>query len=101
MLSGDADPMSQKFCRRIILLAVVALAGCSEPFSWPRLLASKIHYEYPSYRAEELPDGKLVVYRPGLTDVTVDTEPIGRFCQRGPRDCSYATDQMLLGLRGP
>lgn len=87
--------------RLMCWLALVALAGCSEPFSWPRLMASKITYEFPTYRVEELPDGKLVVHRPGLNDVTVEVEPIGKFCQRGPRDCSYATDQMLLELRPP
>lgn len=87
--------------RLMCWLALVALAGCSEPFSWPRLMASKITYEFPTYRVEELPDGRLLVHRPGLNDVTVEVEPIGKFCQRGPKDCSYATDQMLLELRPP
>lgn len=83
------------------LAALLMLVACNEPFSWPRLMASKITYEFPTYRVDELPEGKLLVHRPGLADVTVDVEPLGRFCQRGPKDCSYATDQMLLQLRGP
>jgi hypothetical protein len=79
----------------------VLLAGCTEPFSWQRLMASKITYEFPTYRVDETGDGKLVVHRPQLEDVTVDVEPIGMSCQRGPKDCSSATDQMLLELRGP
>ncbi|MBC5765712.1 hypothetical protein [Ramlibacter albus] len=85
----------------LVPAALVFYGGCGEPFSWPRLMASKITYEYPSYRVDELADGKLLVHRPGMTDVTVDVEPIGRFCQRGPKDCSYATDQVLMQLRGP
>lgn len=83
------------------LLAIGALAGCNEPFSWQRLLASKITAEFPAYRVDEAAQGRLLVHRPGLADVTVDAESIGTFCQRGPRVCSYATDQMLLELRGP
>lgn len=83
------------------LLASMLLAGCNEPFSWQRLMTSKITYEFPTYRVDEMADGKLLVHRPGLKDATVDVEPIGKFCQRGPKDCSYATDQMLLELRGP
>jgi hypothetical protein len=83
------------------VLVAAVLAGCNEPFSWPRLMASKITYEYPTYRVDELADGKLLVHRPGLKDVTVDVEPIGKFCQRGPKDCSYATDRLLLELRAP
>lgn len=86
---------------RLCLLVGVLLAGCNEPFSWQRLMASKITYEFPTYRVEETADGVLLVHRPGLADVKVDVEPIGKFCQRGPKDCSYATDQMLLELRGP
>jgi hypothetical protein len=89
-------------CRTLAcLLAGLLLGACSEPFSWQRLMASKILYEFPTYRVDELPDGKLRVHRPGLADATVDVEPIGKFCQRGPKDCSYATDQMLMELRGP
>ena len=44
--------------------------------------------------------GGLVVERPGLAPVPVDVAAIARFCQRGPNDCNYATDQLLLELRG-
>jgi hypothetical protein len=32
---------------------------------------------------------------------TVSVEPIAQNCLRGPRDCSYAVEQMLLVLRDP
>lgn len=101
LTSPHAGPMHHLIHYRCWLLACVLLAACGEPFSWQRLLASKITYEFPTYRVDETADGMLVVHRPGLADVKVDVEPIGRFCQRGPKDCSYATDQMLLQLRGP
>jgi hypothetical protein len=38
------------------------------------------------------------VRRPGQADTPVDVKAIGEFCRRGPKDCNYATDQMLLEL---
>jgi hypothetical protein len=32
---------------------------------------------------------------------TVAVEPIAQHCLRGPRDCGYAVEQMLLVLRDP
>lgn len=79
------------------LLALVA--GCGPPPSWQQLLAAKIGEHYPTYTVLALPDGNLQVARPGLADQRIDVQAIGSFCQRGPKDCNYATDQMLLGLR--
>ena len=78
---------------------LLALAACTEPPSWQKLLASKITEQYPSYEAQPAADGSLLVRRPGRTAVPVDVDAIARFCRRGPRDCDYATDQMLLELR--
>jgi hypothetical protein len=39
------------------------------------------------------------VARPGLPERVVDVAPVAQFCQRGPRDCDYAVDQVLLALR--
>jgi hypothetical protein len=33
------------------------------------------------------------------TTQRVEVAPIALHCQRGPRDCEYAIDQVLLGLR--
>jgi hypothetical protein len=90
--------------RLVLLLALsaAALASCSDaPPGWPALLAAKIREQYPSYEVVAEPAGQLRVVRPGLPPAQVDAEAIGRFCQRGPRDCGYATDQMLQGLRPP
>jgi hypothetical protein len=96
-----SDLMRDRLRCLALSLACVLHAGCNEPFSWQRLIASKIAYEFPTYRVDQLADGRLLVHRPGLPDATVDVEPIGKLCQRGPKDCSYATDQMLVELRGP
>ena len=77
------------------------LAACTEPPSWQKLLAIKITDQYPAYQAEPAANGGLTVRRPGLPDVAVDVDDIARFCRRGPKDCNYATEQMLLGLRAP
>jgi hypothetical protein len=86
-----------------LLLALAAAAtGCSDaPPGRSTLLAAKIREQDPSSEVTPEAGGLLRVVRPGLPPVTVDAEAIGRFCQRGARDCGYATDQMLQGLRGP
>ncbi len=81
--------------------SALALSACGEPPSWQKLLALKIVGQYPNYVAEPAPEGNLVVKRPGLADVPVDVGGIARFCQRGPKDCNYAQDQMLLELAAP
>ncbi|HXD39235.1 MAG TPA: hypothetical protein VN649_01640 [Ramlibacter sp.] len=79
---------------------VLLLVACSEsPPSWQKLLAGKISEQYPTYQVQPTAGGGLMVQRPGRPAIAVDVEAIARFCQRGPRDCNYATDQMLLELR--
>jgi hypothetical protein len=79
-------------------LGAALMAGCGPPPSWQQLLASKISDHYPAYTVQALPDGNLQVTRPGLAGQHIDVQAIASFCQRGPKDCNYATDQMLLGL---
>jgi hypothetical protein len=85
------------------MLAVVAiLAGCDQkPPSWNSLIAAKITQQYPAYQAMPQPGGGLNVGRPGLPARPVDVAGIAQFCQRGPKDCDYAIDQLLLELRPP
>jgi hypothetical protein len=89
--------------RKIALCAAVlsVLSACSEPISWSKLLKSKIKEHYPRYEVQPLEDGDLKVMRPGLTDVRIDVNGMTLLCQRGPKDCNYATDQMLLQLQSP
>jgi hypothetical protein len=82
-------------------LLVVMLASCTEPVSWQKLLSARIAQQYPGYEVRHTADGGLLVVRPGLPVVPVDVDAIARFCQRGPKDCNYATDRMLLDLRPP
>jgi hypothetical protein len=93
----------QPFPPRWLVLAAAAAActACGEPPSWQKLLATQITSQYPTYTALPAPDGALTVQRPGLPDARVDVDDIARFCQRGPKDCAYAQDQMLLQLRTP
>ena len=79
----------------------LCISACSEPPSWQKLLASKIVEHYPTYQAFPAANGSLMVKRPGWADKPVDVDDIARFCQRGPKDCNYATDQMLLTLGKP
>ncbi len=84
----------------ISLLAALSVA-CTERPAWQKLLTLKITEQYPAYKVQVEPGGRLLVERPGLSSLPVDAEAIGRFCLRGPKDCNYATDQMLLELAGP
>ncbi len=84
------------------LMAGVALAGCGQqPPSWDSLLSGKITGQYPDYRVSVTAPGQLRIERPGMPAQTVAVEPIAQHCLRGPRDCSYAVEQMLLSLRDP
>ena len=84
-----------------VAAALLGLAACTEVPSWQKLLTARIVEQYPAYQVQPAPAGSLIVQRPGLPALPVDVEAIARFCQRGPRDCNYATDQLLLELRGP
>ena len=81
--------------------ATVALVcACTEPPTWQKLLTLKITEQYPDYKVQTTASGGLMIDRPGKRSLPVDVDAIGRFCQRGPKDCNYATDQMLIELGG-
>ena len=82
-------------------MALLLTACHQAPPSWQQLLATKITQHDARLRPEPTPDGGLLVQRPGQAPVTVDVNAIAQFCQRGPKDCDYATDQMLLSLGKP
>ena len=93
----------QRTCHAALLICLAAAlltSACTQAPSWQKLLTAKISEQYPSYTVQPLPDGSVVVRRPGQADVPVDVNAIAEFCRRGPKDCDYATDQMLLALRG-
>lgn len=89
--------------RPLALLAGLALlAACGQkPPSWDDLLAGKITGQYPSYGVLATTPGHLTVTRPNMPTKTVVVEPIAQHCLRGPKDCNYAVEQMLLVLRDP
>jgi len=85
-----------------VLLVGLALTACGQqPPSWDKLLYGKITGQYPDYRVSVLKPGLLRVERPGMPAKTVSVEPIAQHCLRGPKDCGYAVEQMLLVLRDP
>jgi hypothetical protein len=99
MLTSPAEYVRRTPQKIGILLMALALSACSEAPSWQKLLASKITQQYPDYKAVAKADGSLLVERPGLAPVPVDVDDIAKFCLRGPKDCNYATDQMLTALQ--
>ncbi len=79
--------------------AALLMAGCSkEAPPWEKLVAQKIRDQYPAYTVTPVPGGKLLVERPGMGSRPVDVNDIAQFCQRGPKDCNYVLDRMLLDL---
>ena len=91
--------MTPRTWRAFATVAVLlALAACTQAPSWQKLLTAKIVAQYPGYEVQPVPDGNVIVRRPGQADVPIDVNAIAQFCLRGTRDCDYATDQMLLEL---
>lgn len=90
-------------CVPLLFWSITAvLTACGQqPPSWDALLAGKINGQYPDYRVTVTQPGQLLVERPGMPSQTVDVPPIALHCTRGPRDCGYAVEHMLLGLRDP
>ena len=88
---------------RLAWLASLAwLAACGQqPPSWDKLLAGKITGQYPDYVVAVTTPGHLRVTRPNMPAQDVDVAPIAQHCLRGPKDCNYAVEQMLLVLRDP
>jgi hypothetical protein len=82
----------------LVFTGFALMCACTETPSWQKLLSLKITEHYPSYKVQTTGTGGLVVERPGKSPLPIDADAIGRFCQRGVKDCNYATDQMLLQL---
>jgi hypothetical protein len=80
-------------------IAALLLAACAdEAPNWDKLVTAKIRQQYPNYIVSRTSPGNLVVERPGLSSQPVDTEAIGKFCQRGTKDCDHAIEVMLMDL---
>lgn len=77
------------------------MAGCSQQApSWDQLISARISEQYPAYTVLAPQAGQLRVLRPGQPERVIEVAPVAQFCQRGPADCNYAVDQLLLDLRG-
>ena len=82
--------------------ATVLFAACGQsPPTWDNLLSGKVVGQYPTYTVTVPVAGQLRVERPGLPAKTIAVNPIAQPCLRGPKDCNYAVEQMLLELRDP
>lgn len=78
------------------------IAACdSAPPSWDRLLAERIASHFPGCTVAAPGAGRLRLDCPGQAAQPIEVAPIAQFCQRGPRDCEYGVDQLLLSLKGP
>ena len=87
---------------QVAMGAAVLLAACGQsPPSWDILLSGKVLGQYPTYTVTVPEAGQLRVERPGMPTKTLAVNPIAQHCLRGPKDCNYAVEQMLVELRDP
>jgi hypothetical protein len=80
-------------------LLLLCCACSNQPPDWSSLLSSRIRDQYPDTRIHVLSTHTLQATLDART-ITVDTDEIALQCNRGPRDCDRAIDQVLLDLRG-
>ena len=80
----------------------VFLAACGQsPPSWDNLISGKVLGQYPGYVVTVPVAGQLRVERPGMPAKTIEVNPIAQHCLRGPKDCNYIIEKMLVELRDP
>ena len=85
-----------------VLCVPLLLTACGQsPPSWDNLLSGKVSGQYPTYTVTVPVAGQLRVERPGMPTKTIEVNPIAQHCLRGPKDCNYAVEQMLVELRDP
>ena len=87
---------------RYLCSGFVCLAcACSQQApTWDGLISAKITEQYPAFTVFTPQAGQLRVSRPGQPDKVIEVAPVAQFCQRGPADCNYAVEQLLIELRG-
>ena len=91
--------------RLLLLLPACVLAalcsGCdSKPLDWNTLAAARIRDQLPNAQVKVIDAKTLEASLDGKT-TKVDTAELSLLCNRGPKECDYAFDQVILQLRGP
>lgn len=88
-----------RHCIAPIAAALCLLAaGCeNKPPSWNDLVSTRIRDQYPNAQVKVTGEKELQATLDGKT-IRVDTADLGLQCNRGPRDCDRAIDQVLLEL---
>lgn len=88
-----------RIVRRVGILCVLAgLTACdSKPPDWNSLVSARIRDQYPNAQVKVTGEQSLDATLDGRT-VHVDTADLALQCNRGPRDCDRAVDQVLLEL---
>ncbi len=81
-----------------VVCVLAALAACdSKPPDWNSLVSARIRDQYPNAQVKVTGEKSLEATLNGKT-IQVDTADLGLQCNRGPRDCDRAVDQVLLEL---
>ena len=96
-------PFGRAFALAHVAVGVaVFLAACGQsPPSWDNLISGKVLGQYPGYVVTVPVAGQLRVERPGMPVKTIEVAPIAQHCLRGPKDCNYVIEKMLVELRDP
>jgi len=83
----------------LVLFAVLLAACDSRPLDWNSLTASRIRDQVPGAQVIVIDAGTLEVKAAGKSQ-RIDTKELQTRCNRGPKDCDYAFDQIVTQLRG-
>jgi len=87
--------------RACAIAGALLLAACdSKPLDWNTLAASRIRDQVPAAQITVL-DAKTLEASVGGKTTRIDTAELQLLCNRGPKDCNYAFDQVVITLRGP
>ena len=82
-------------------LAALLLAACDgKPLDWNSLAASRIRDQVPGAEIKVVDAKTLDATFNGNTQ-RIDTAELSLLCNRGPKDCNRAFDEVIDKLRGP
>ena len=83
-----------------MLAAALLCAACdSPPPDWNSLISARVRDQYPAAQVKVL-DARTLEVTLGGKVLRFDSAEIALQCNRGPRDCDRAIDQVLLQMQG-
>ena len=86
--------------RLLAMAAALLCAACdSPPPDWNSLISARVRDQYPAAQVKVIDPHTLEATLNGKV-LRFDSAEIALQCNRGPRDCDRAIDQVLLQMQG-